>query len=106
MLNNFTQMNPPCQMENSVFRTLLGGSRVGCGGFCDSNSFGRCGRFIWDQDNRTCMLHSNTLFPGTSPYTVTTGSGWNTYSETRKGNCGLRFNDHDFFLLFRLYGIP
>jgi hypothetical protein len=50
-----------------------------CGGLCDSNSFGRCGRFIWDQDSRTCMLHSSTIFPGTSPYTVTTGSGWSTY---------------------------
>ena len=85
MLNHFTQVNPPCQMENSVFRTLIGRSRVRCGGLCDSNSFGRCGRFIWDQDSRTCMLHSNTIYPGTSSYTVTTGSGWSTYSETRKG---------------------
>ena len=74
-------------MKNSVFTTLSGCSRVRCGGLCDSNSFGRCGRFIWDQDSRTCMLHSSTIFPGTSSYTVTTGSGWSTYSKTRKGNC-------------------
>jgi hypothetical protein len=43
-------------MKNSVFTTLSGCSRVRCGGLCDSNSFGRCGRFIWDQDSRTCML--------------------------------------------------
>jgi hypothetical protein len=53
----------PCQIENSVFTTLSGCSRVQCGGLCDSNSFGRCGRFIWDQDSRTCMLHSSTIFP-------------------------------------------
>jgi hypothetical protein len=52
---------------------------------------------------RTCMLHSSTIFPGTSPYTVTTGGGRSTYSKTRKGNCGLRFNDQDLFLLFRLF---
>ena len=96
LLNHYTKMNPPCQIENSVFTTLSGCSRVRCGGLCDSNSFGRCGRFIWNQDSRTCMLHSNTIFPGTSPYTVSTGSGWSTYSETRKGNCGLRLNGQDF----------
>ena len=90
LLNHFTKINPPCQMKNSVFITLSGRSRVRCGGLCDSNSFGRCGRFIWDQDSRTCMLHSSTIFPGTSSYTVTTGSGWSTFSKTRKGNCGLR----------------
>jgi hypothetical protein len=51
---------PPCQMKNSVFITLSGLSRVRCGGLCDSNLFGSCGRFIWDQDSRTCMLHSST----------------------------------------------
>ena len=105
LLNHFTKINPPCQMKNSVFTTLSGCSRVRCGGLCDSNSFGRCGRFIWDQDSRTCMLHSSTIFPGTSPYTVTTGGGRSTYSKTRKGNCGLRFNDQDLFLLFRLFWI-
>ena len=96
LLNHFTKIYPPCQMKNSVFTTLSGCSRVRCGGLCDSNSFGRCGRFIWDQDSRTCVLHSSTIFPGTSSYTVTTGSGWSTYSKTRKGNCGLKFNDQDF----------
>jgi hypothetical protein len=100
MLNYFTKMNPPCEMKNSVFTTLSGCSRVRCVGLCDSNSFGRCGRFIWDEDSRTCMLHSSTIFPGTSPYNVTTESGWSTYSKPRKGNCGLRFNDQDLFLLF------
>jgi hypothetical protein len=96
LLNHFTKIYPPCQMNNSAFTTLSGCSRVRCGGLCDSNSFGSGGRFIWDQDSRTSMLHSSTIFPGTSSYTVTTGSGWSTYSNIRKGNCGLRFNDQDF----------
>jgi hypothetical protein len=38
LLNHYTKMNPPCQIENSVFTTLSGCSRVQCGGLCDSNS--------------------------------------------------------------------
>ena len=84
-VTQYTKMNPRCQMENSIFETFSGGTLVQCGSLCDSNSYGKCSRFIWDQYYKTCMLHSNTTYPGTSTYSVTTWSGLTTYSETRKG---------------------
>ena len=89
--NHFTIMNPPCRFQHSVFKTLSGGTVVQCAYASISNSFGSCSRFLWNQNIKTCMLHSNTLYPGTFSYTRP-DNYWSTYSVKDKGNCRFRLN--------------
>ena len=101
---DFTKMNTPCYMENSVFETSFESSIIKCAIQCLSNLFGPCSRFILDPENKKCMLHSNSVHSTTISSTVKTQHGWILYSRTISGilvNIYIQFILQSVHLLYK-----
>lgn len=83
----YRKVSEYCRYNNNIYQNISATSNIYCAGYCATDFVG-CSRFVYDDANRMCLVHTDNLMVETQ--TIQTHSGSSLYLREHTGNISIK----------------